>query len=120
LRRRILEGVELRERLEPYVITGGRLNAFGALTVELQITPPVLTKVKVKGGGKKLLISGEQMQRDAVVFVNEVAYPTTVESEDLSKLKAKTPKSAFTPGVEVTVYLRNPDGGESQRVTFTR
>ncbi|MEW6211341.1 MAG: S8 family peptidase [Acidobacteriota bacterium] len=120
IRRRILEGVERRESLDRFVQTGGRLSAFGALTVELQIIPPVITRIKVKGSGKKLFIYGEKMQRDAVAVVDGVAYPTSVASDDLSRLKAKVPKSAFPAGVEVAVYLRNPDGGESQRVTYVR
>lgn len=120
IRRRILEGVEPRESLERFVLTGGRLNALGALTVELQIIPPVITKIKVKGSGKKLFIYGEKMQRDAVAIVDGIAYPTSVEADDLSRFKAKVPRSAFPAGVEVTVYLRNPDGGESQRVTYVR
>jgi subtilisin family serine protease len=120
IRRRIVEGVERRESLERFVQTGGRLSALGALTVELQIIPPVISRVKVKGGGKKLFIYGEKMQRDAVAVVDGVAYPTTIDADDLSRLKAKVPKSAFPAGVEVTIYLRNPDGGESQRVTYVR
>jgi subtilisin family serine protease len=120
IRRRILESVEPRETLDRFVQTGGRLNALGALTIELPVLPPVITKIKVKGSGKKLFIYGEKMQRDAVAVVNGVDYPTSIASDDLSRLKAKVPKSTFPTGVEVTVYLRNPDGGESQRVIYVR
>lgn len=120
IRRRVLEGVERRESLERFVLTGGRLSAFGALTIELQIIPPVITKVKVKGSGKKLFIYGEKMQPDAIAVVDGIAYPTSVDTDNTSRFKAVVPRSVFPTGVEVTVYLRNPDGGESQRVTYVR
>jgi subtilisin family serine protease len=120
VRRRIIESVERRQTLDRYVITGGRLNALGALTIELQITPPALTKLKYKSKGKKLLIDGLKMQRDASVIVGGVAYSTTPAADDLLRMEAKIPKSAFPSGVAVEVYLRNPDGGESQRLAYRR
>ncbi len=120
VRRRILESVELRDTLTVFVITGGRLNALGALTIELPITPPVITNLKIKKNGKKVIIDGQKIQRDVVLVVNEVAYPATPLAADFSRLQIKLPKGAIPADTPVELYLRNPDGGESQRTTTLR
>jgi len=120
VRRRILESVEERDALEQYVKTGGRLNAEGALTIELQITPPVLTKVKYKKKNQRLLIDGQDMQYGATIFVGGTAYITKPVTSNFSRLEATVPKSALPAGTPVEIFLQNGDGGQSQRITLTR
>jgi len=119
MKRRILQGVEIRNSLIGRVSTGGRLSALAALTVQLKITPPVLTRVKYKEGSQKLLIFGTEMQQGANILVGGTAYPTSPRG-DLSSLLARVPNTAFPPGVAVTLVLQNPDGGMSQALTITR
>lgn len=120
IRRRILESVEHRQALEQYVITRGRLNAAGALTIELEITPPVLTKVKYKKKNQKLLIDGQNMQYGSIVLVDGVSYPTKIVNDNLSRLEAIVPKTALPARTPVEIFLVNADGGESQRISLTR
>jgi subtilisin family serine protease len=115
IKRRILEGVERRDSLAPYVITGGRLNALGALTSQPVINPPALTAVTYTG--KKLFFEGSNMQSGAVAVIGNSAYPTKPKS---ARLLAKIPKSVFPAGTPIQVKLRNPDGGVSQSFTITR
>jgi subtilisin family serine protease len=115
IKQRILEGVERRDTLAPYVITGGRLNALGALTSQPAIFPPALTAVTYQG--KKLFFEGSGMQPDAVAVIGSTTYPTRPKG---SRLLAKIPKSAFPAGTPVHVRLRNPDGGISQSFTIVR
>jgi subtilisin family serine protease len=122
LKQRIIAGADARDSLRPYVAGGARLNALGALTAQIQvtITPPALTKVKVKGGGGKLFLYGAGIQPGARAIVGATGYATSAKNDDRTKMLARTPKSAFPPGVAVTVKLRNPDGGVSQAITVTR
>lgn len=115
IKQRILEGVERRDTLAPYVITGGRLNALGALTSQPVIFPPALTDVTYKG--KKLFFEGSGMQPGAVAVIGSTTYPTSPKG---SRLMAKIPKSAFPVGTPVHVKLRNPDGGTSQSFIILR
>jgi subtilisin family serine protease len=119
MRRRILESVDLKQSLQGRIVTGGRLNALGALTIQLKITPPVLTRVKYKAGPAKLVIFGTNMQQGATIMVGGTGYPTSPRG-DLSTLIARVPDTAFPPGVTVTLVLQNPDGGTSQPITITR
>jgi subtilisin family serine protease len=120
LRRRILESVEVRESLDRFVATSGRLNAYGALTIELSVIPPVLDRVKYKGGSQKLILYGDKFQRGAVATVGGARFNAKVKGGDLSRLIAKVPPSAFPPGAAVEIRVVNPDGGVSQVVTLTR
>ncbi|MGA9774099.1 MAG: S8 family serine peptidase [Blastocatellia bacterium] len=122
LKRRITDGADTRESLRPYVASGARLNAFGALTVDVQITitPPVLTKTKVKGGGAKLNLFGTGIQPGARAVIGDKFYTANPKNDERTQLLAKVPKSTFPRGVAVTVRLRNPDGGTSQAITITR
>jgi subtilisin family serine protease len=119
MRRRILESVDSKVALQGRVVTGGRLSALGALTIQLKITPPVVAKVKYKAGAQKLMILGSDMQQGATILVGSTGYPTSPKG-DLSTLIAHVPDTAFPPGVTVTLVLRNPDGGTSQPITITR
>ncbi|MFY9572396.1 MAG: S8 family serine peptidase, partial [Blastocatellia bacterium] len=120
LKRRILEGVETRDSLLGYVIGGGRLSALGALTAQVKITPPTLTQVSYKAKKGKLFLSGFGMQNGVTVVVGGAGYPGKPQSDDGTAFLARVPVSAFPPGAAVNIKLRNPDGGESQTLTFTR
>ena len=119
LKRRLLESVEPREQLRDYVKTGGRLNARDALTIPLPITPPALTRLKIKANGKTFVF-GDNMQSGAVLVIGSTTYPARYNAGDLSRLVTRLPLDLFPPGVPVPVRLRNPDGGESQPLTITR
>jgi subtilisin family serine protease len=120
LKRRILAGVEVTDNLRNYVITSGRLSALGALTVQVNITPPTLTEVTYKARTGKLIASGSGMQNGATVVVGKTSYRAKPRSDDGSAILALVPKAAIPAGVPVAIKLRNPDGGESQVITFTR
>ena len=122
LKRRITDGADVRDNLRPYVISGARLNALGALTVQVQITitPPVLTKAKVKGGGAKLNLFGIGIQPGARVVIGDKFYAAKPKDDERTQLLAKVPKSTFPRGVAVPVKLRNPDGGASETIIITR
>ncbi len=117
LKRRILAGVDVLDSLQPYVITGGRLNAAGALTAVITASRPVLTGIKYKAGGEKLFLFGTDMEKGATAVVGSTGYSAKPKGD---KFLARVPKSAFPSGVGVEIKLRNPDGGESQAITFTR
>lgn len=117
LKRRILAGVDVLDSLQPYVITGGRLNAAGALTAVITASRPVLDRVQYKPGGEKLFLFGIGIEKGATAVVGSTGYSTKQKGV---KFLARVPKSAFPSGVGVEIKLRNPDGGESQSITFTR
>jgi subtilisin family serine protease len=121
LKRRILEGVEVTESLAGYVLGAGRLSAIGALTSQVSITPPTLQQVIYKKKKEKLVLYGSDIQNGASVLVGTAAYPGKPKSGDGTAVLVKgVPVSAFPAGVPIKVKLRNPDGGESQAVTFIR
>lgn len=117
MKRRLIESVDVRNALKSFVRTGGRLNAENALLIELQIVPPVLTKLKFKASGKTFII-GQNMQVGAtLVFGSKTVVVTKGTAE---QLVTNIPVTDFPIGVAVQVKLRNPDGGESQTLTVTR
>jgi subtilisin family serine protease len=117
MKRRMVESVDVRDALRNFVRTGGRLNAGNALMIELQIVPPVLTKLKFKPSGK-IFIVGQNMQPGAtLVFGGKTVVVTKGTAE---QLVTNIPVSDFPVGVPMQVKLRNPDGGESQTLTITR
>lgn len=118
LKRRILEGVEVYENLRPYVITAGRLSAAGALASQLNIKPPVLTEVRLKG--KKLTVVGSGMKEGLMVIVAGIVYPADPKSDDGTIFLARVPKTVFKTSGPIPIKLRNADGGESQVLSFTR
>jgi len=123
LRQRILAGVDVLDSLEMYVISSGRLSAYGALTAQIAITPPALNKLKYKAGNETLLLIGQGMVRGAFAVVGGTRYPTAgADPADAnpSRLTAKVPSDAFPSGVSVPVVLLNPDGGLSQEIDITR
>jgi subtilisin family serine protease len=126
LKRRILEGVEVKETLRSYdgkqtVIRDGRLSAVGALTSQVNITPPTLQEVNYKAKKQKLFVYGFGMQDGVTVVVGKAAYPGKPQSDDGTAFLAKgVPAAAFPPGAPVQIKLRNPDGGESLAITITR
>jgi hypothetical protein len=120
LKRRILEGVEVMENLGNYVIGGGRLSAIGALTTKINITPPVLQEVVYKSKKAKLFVYGIGIKDDVTVVVGKSGFPGKPRSDDGTAFLAKVPESAFPAGVPVQIKLRNPDGGESSAIIFTR
>ncbi|HSB08526.1 MAG TPA: S8 family serine peptidase [Blastocatellia bacterium] len=118
IKQRIMNGAEVTESLRPYVVSGGRLSAMGALTSRVSIVAPVLDEVKYKS--KKLTVFGSGMQPGMFIVVGKTAYPGTAKSDDGTRFLAKVPKSEIPAGTPVTIKLRNPDGGESKAITFTR
>jgi subtilisin family serine protease len=120
LSRRIREGVEVTETLRDYVIGGGRLSAVGAVTRELNINPPTLQEVTYRAKKQKLFVFGTGMQQGIAVVVGKIGYPGKPQSDDGTAFMAKVPLSEFPPGTSVLIKLRNPDGGESRAITFTR
>ena len=123
LKHRILAGVDvlnsLNDRLtgERLLITGGRLNAYGALHASITISQPALSAIKYRGGGEKLYLYGAGFEKGATAVVGTAGYPARPKGE---KFLARVPKSAFPSGVSVNIKLRNPDGGETQPIAFTR
>lgn len=121
LKRRILEGVEVTASLAGYVVGAGRLSAIGALTSQVTITPPTLQQVVYKKKKEKLLVYGSGIQDGVSVLVGKAAYPARPKSDDGTAFLVKgIPVAAFPTGVPIQIKLRNPDGGESQAITFTR
>ena len=119
VKRRILESVDVRESLQRFVKTSGRLNAYGALTIEISITPPLLTKLKYKANGK-LFLYGEGIQQSAFALVGTSKYKAKFKGGDLSRVVSTVPASAFPAGASVQVRVLNPDGGLSQAINFSR
>jgi subtilisin family serine protease len=120
LRQRVVAGVDVLDSLKPYVISSGRLSAYGALTAQLTVTPPTLKKAKYKAGSETLTIQGQGVNRGAFAVVGGVLYPLTQTDTDLSRFAVKVPVSAFPAGVAVAVTILNPDGGMSQEFDITR
>jgi subtilisin family serine protease len=121
IKRRILDGVDVRGELEPFVVTGGRLSAYGALTAESSVSPPVLNQIKYKPGNLKLFLYGENIQRGAIALVDGVRYKLKLKGGEPQKVLAnKVPNSALPVGVEVPISIVNPDGGQSLTLTLTR
>jgi subtilisin family serine protease len=120
LRQRVVAGVDVLDSLKSYVISSGRLNAYGALTAQLSVTPPTLKKAKYKAGIETLTIQGQGIIRGAFAVVGGVMYPMTQTDSELTRLIAKVPLAAFPSGVSVPVTILNPDGGVSQEFDITR
>ncbi|MGH9761445.1 MAG: S8 family serine peptidase, partial [Blastocatellia bacterium] len=120
LRRRILESADSIPQLTPYVSNGNRLNALGAVTIQLQITPPVLKKAKYKVSRQVLVLSGTSIQRGAHAIIGGTVYATVPTPGTIVPLQVSLPASVFPSGVAIPVVLRNPDGGTSQTLTITR
>jgi hypothetical protein len=119
LKRRLLESVDVRDALKPYTITGGRLNAYKALTIELGVITPVLTKLKIKSNGKTFIL-GDRRQDGATLMVGSKSYPARFKNGDFTRLVTSVSPADFPPGVAVQTKLRNPDGGESNLLTVTK
>lgn len=122
LKARILKGADVLGQLAPFVSSGGRVNALGALVAEvtINITPPVLNKIKYKEGKGKLIFFGASIQKGARALVAGRGYTVTPLVDDNTQVMVKVPKTTFAPGVAVPIKLRNPDGGESQIITITK
>jgi len=120
LRQRVVAGVDVLDSLKPYVISSGRLNAYGALTAQLTVTPPTLKKAKYKPGSETLTIQGQEIIRGAFAVVGGVRYPLRQTDTELTRLVAKVPVAAFPAGVAVPITILNPDGGMSQEFDITR
>jgi hypothetical protein len=90
----------------------------GALSSQVSIDLPVLDEVSYKS--KKLTVHGSKMKPGMFIVVGNTAYLGTAKSDDGTKYLAKVPKTQIPPGTPVRIKLRNPDGGESNTITFTR
>ena len=117
LKRRILAGVDVLDSLQPYVITGGRLNADGALKAVITFSHPELSSIKYKGGSEKLFLYGTGIEKGATAIVGSTVYSVKTKSD---KFLARVPKSALPSGIPVSIKVRNPDGGETQTIMLTR
>lgn len=118
LKRRILAGVDVLDSLQSYVITGGRLNADGALRAVITFSHPELSSIKYKGGSGKLFLYGTGIEKGATAVVGTTVYSAKPKGTDT--FLARVPKSALPSGIPVSIKVRNPDGGESQVITLTR
>ena len=120
MRRRILEGVDPKIGLQGFVSTGGRLNAYKALSIQLSVTPPVLSKVKYKVNRQSLLLYGLEFQQGAHVIVGDTVYPVNLAPDGTSPMTASIPAAALPAGTTTSIVFRNPDGGTSQPLSLTR
>jgi subtilisin family serine protease len=120
IKRRILEGVDVRESLRRFVKTSGRLNAHRALLVDVAITPPELTRLKYKAGSEKLFLYGERIQQGAIALVGNERFKAKFKGGDQSRVLSRVPGDALPAGAVVQIRLLNPDGGLSQALTLTR
>jgi subtilisin family serine protease len=119
IKQRLMKGAEVRSNLAAYVSTSGRLSAVGALNAQAQIniTPPVLTRIKYKAGSEKLLVYGTAVQKGVRVIVGVTGYSTKPKGDGWLAI---VPKSALPANIAIQIKLRNPDGGISQPLTLTR
>jgi subtilisin family serine protease len=119
MKQRLMKGVEVRSSLAAYVSTSGRLSAIGALTAQVQvnITPPVLTRIKYKAGSEKLFLYGTGIQKGVRVIVGTVGYSAKSKSDGWLAI---VPKSALPANIAIQIKLRNPDGGISQPLILMR
>jgi hypothetical protein len=70
--------------------------------------------------GKKLFITGENFQQGAKVEMNGESQKTNNEEDFSHTLRCKKAGKKITPGVPVTLVVRNPDGARSAPFEFTR
>ena len=121
LKRRIIEGVEIAPSLLEHVLGGGRLSAVGALTAQVDITLPTLAEVTYKKKKGKLFLFGSAIQDGVTVLIGKTAFTGRAQSSDGTACVVKgVPISTLPTGTPIPIKLRNPDGGESPTITFTR
>jgi subtilisin family serine protease len=121
LKRRIIQGVEVAPSLLEHVLGGGRLSAIGALTAQVNITPPTLQEVSYKKKKEKFSLFGTGIQDGVTVLIGKTAFTGRSQSSDGTAAVVKgVPITALPTGTPVPIKLRNPDGGESLTITFTR
>jgi beta-glucanase (GH16 family) len=77
---------------------------------------PVVAEVTVSG--KKLMVTGENFDRAAVILVNGAAQSTKPDGEN--RLLAKKGAKKIKSGNTVQVQVRNPDGLYSEYFSYTR
>jgi hypothetical protein len=58
------------------------------------------------------------MEKGATAIVGTTVYSAKAKGSD--RFLARVPKTAFPSGIPVNIKLRNPDGGETQTIAFTR
>ena len=122
-KQRILAGVEVRDSLSSYdgnqtVIRNGRLSALGALTSQVNISLPILNEAAYNK--KKLTVTGSGMRQGMMIVVGSSLYAGNPKSSNGTSFQARVPKSEFPANTPVRIKVRNPDGGESTAITFTR
>jgi subtilisin family serine protease len=120
IKRRILEGADELDSLRNLVSSSARLNAERSLAVSIEVTSPVITKVKYKSGSGKMSVFGEGFESGAVVIIEKKSYSTKVKGQVLSRLIAFVPAGELPVGTAVNVRLRNLDGGMSRPFKLTR
>jgi hypothetical protein len=73
---------------------------------------------EVTVSGKKLMVTGENFDRAAVILVNGAAQSTKPDGEN--RLLAKKGAKKIKSGNTVQVQVRNPDGLYSENFSYTR
>lgn len=82
--------------------------------------PPKINSATVNG--KKLIITGENLDIGAALLMNDVRQKKTTNDELnlTTSLIAKKAGKQIAPGQSVTLQIMNPDGTLSETFTFTR
>jgi hypothetical protein len=78
------------------------------------------TIINASVSGKKLYITGENFQQGAKVELNGEDQKTNNEEDFSHMLRCKKSGKKITPGVPVTLVVRNPDGTRSAPFEFMR
>jgi hypothetical protein len=71
-------------------------------------------------GSKKLFVTGENFQEGAKVYMDGEKQKTNNEEDFSHLLRCKKAGKKITPGVPVTLVVRNPDATESAPFSFTK
>ncbi len=94
-----------------------------SVPVTITVSNPALNgQVQAKKGPFRVRVFGLGFMRGSTVYINNVAVPHSVaKGTTLVVAKGgKALKAMIPPGVPVILTVKNPDGGESLSVTFTR
>jgi hypothetical protein len=82
-------------------------------------TAPRITGASTSGS-KKLFVTGENFQEGAKVYMDGEKQKTNNEEDFSHLLRCKKAGKKITPGVPVTLVVRNSDGTESAPFSFTK
>jgi Lamin Tail Domain/IPT/TIG domain len=109
---------------KPGAINAQVKNADGNLSNTLTIAVdygPLVTRLSPKrlhvgGGAVELAVGGVAFKAGVILFVNDVAVPTTFVSD--TSLTARIPAEMTASAGKLTLQARHPDGGRSNRATL--